>query len=88
MFSVYRDQKAMTTVLHAWERADEAQRQAILRAVHSLDRQLQHAPHEQGESRGGAARIIFCGPLAMIFEVDEAKKLVNVLRAWTVRAAA
>jgi hypothetical protein len=88
MFSVYRDRKAMAIVLRTWEQADEAQRQEILRAVHCLDRQLQHDPHEQGESRGGPTRILFLAPLAVLFEVDEAKKLVNVLRAWVFRAAA
>jgi hypothetical protein len=54
----------------------------IERAARRLDQQLQHAPQEQGESRGDGTRILFDAPLAVLFEVDEPNKLVRVLRSW------
>jgi hypothetical protein len=88
MFSVYRDQSATSSLRQTWLQADEPQRQILLRALHTLDQQLQRAPHKQGESRHDGTRIVFHAPLAVLFEIDEEKKLVRVLRAWAYRAAA
>jgi hypothetical protein len=86
MFSIYRKQSALVPLNEAWAQADANLRDAILQASHSVDQQLQSDPLEQGESRDGRTRILFQAPLAVTFEVDEAKKLVHILRAWTYRA--
>ncbi len=88
MFSVYKPHDALSEVRSAWEHGDEHARARIGAAMLALERRLQHGPAEQGESRGGGARVLFHFPLAIIFEIDEARLLVRVLRAWTFRRAA
>src|SRR5262249_38596563 len=78
MFSIFRSKKALTHLKRAWEQADDRLRQAILDASRRVDDQLHTDPHEQGESRDGATRILFEAPVGVIFEVDEDKKLVRV----------
>lgn len=82
MFNVYRDQAAVRALQQHWDQADEEQRNAMLRALHQLDRQLQNEPGQQGESRNGSTRVVFEAPLALHFDVEEAKQLVRVLRVW------
>ena len=83
MFSIYRSQTALIPLNETWEHADASLREAIVQASRSLDQQLQAAPHEQGESREEGTRILFHAPLAVTYEIDEAKRLVRILRAWT-----
>lgn len=87
MFSIYRNQSALSSVTEAWEEAGADFREAILRASRALDELLQHEPHAQGESREGTVRIVFEAPLAVTFEVDETKRIVRILRAWIPRQA-
>jgi hypothetical protein len=82
MFSIYRDQTAMLPLRQTWEQADESLQAAILHALHQADQQLQNDPAIKGESRHGKTRILLQAPLAQLFEVDEARKLVRILRAW------
>jgi hypothetical protein len=83
MFSIYRSQSALIPLNETWEHADASLREAIVQASRRVDQQLQSDPHEQGESRVDGTRILFQAPLAVTFEVDEPKKLVRILRAWT-----
>ena len=46
-----------------------------------FDRELQSNPHDQGESRPAGTRILFQAPVAVIFEVDEERRMVRILRA-------
>lgn len=85
MFSIYRTEDAMSPVKETWENADLSLRRAILQASRLLDRQLQDAPAEQGESREGGQRILFQAPLAVLFEVDQQRQEVHILRGWTYR---
>ena len=75
----------MDPLKDAWERADDPMREAIMEASRRVDQQLHQEPQEQGESRDDQTRILFQPPLAVLFEVDEAKKLVNIRRAWLYR---
>jgi hypothetical protein len=86
MFSIYRNQSALVPLNEAWAQADAGLREEILQASHRVDQQLQNDPLEQGESRDGQTRILFEAPVAVTFAVDEAKKLVRILRAWTYRS--
>jgi hypothetical protein len=83
MFSIYRSQTALIPLNETWEHADATLREAIVQASRQVDQQLQSDPYEQGESREEGTRILFQAPLAVTFEVDEPKKLVRILRAWT-----
>lgn len=85
MFCVYQNQKAMTLLQQTWEIADDSLRNAIGQAIQHIGRALQNDPHEQGESRLSGTRILFQAPVAVIFEIDEEKKMVRILRAWTYR---
>ena len=85
MFSIFRSQAAMVSLKATWEGAGDALREAIERAARRLDELLQHEPQEQGESREDGTRILFEAPLGVVFEVDEDKKLVRVLRSWAYR---
>jgi hypothetical protein len=86
MFSIYRSQTSLTSLSAFWEQADQPLREAIMRASSEIDRQLQTAPREQGESRDDATRILFQAPLAVLYEVDEARQLVRILRTWAYRS--
>jgi hypothetical protein len=87
MFSIYRNQAALAPLTATWEQADSRLREAILHASRCVDEQLQSEPHEKGESREQGTRILFQAPLAVTFEVDQARKLVRILRAWAYRCA-
>jgi hypothetical protein len=82
MYSIYRSQSAVSQLKAAWNEADDALQQTLLAAMYDLDRRLQTNPREQGESRQGTTRILFLAPLAVVFEVDEEKKMVRMVRAW------
>jgi uncharacterized heparinase superfamily protein len=88
MFSIFRDSTAAASLRDTYEEASEPQRRAILRAISRLERHLRYNPHQQGESRQGQTRILFEAPLAMLFEVDDAQRMVRVLRIWMIRRAA
>jgi hypothetical protein len=62
---------------------DSADRSGITAAVDEVDRLLTSDPENAGESRSETVRILFVAPLGVFFEVDEPKKTVHVLRAWT-----
>ena len=85
MFSIYRDHTAMVSLKQTWESAAAPLREAILEASRLLDQWLHTNPQEQGESRDDNTRILFAAPLAVLFEVDEPKKLVRIVRAWAYR---
>jgi hypothetical protein len=82
MFSIYRHHTAMTPLKETWDQADPLLREAILAASRQLNEQLSRDPLEQGESRDDKTRILFSAPLGVLFEVDEARKLVSIVRAW------
>jgi hypothetical protein len=87
MFNIYRSQDAVTPLRAAWEQADEDLREAILQATHVVNLRLHENPHEDGESRDGQTRILFQAPLGVLYKVNEAKKLVVIVRSWAFRTA-
>jgi hypothetical protein len=87
MFNIYRSEEALAPLSGVWERADAPLREAIMAASRRIDQQLHVDPQEQGESRENQSRILFEAPLGVIYEVDEEKKLVRILRAWMYRCA-
>jgi hypothetical protein len=87
VFSIYRSPAAVSSLSETWAYADDDFRLAILRATHLIDQRLRHDPQRRGESRGQGTRILFQGPLGVLYEVDEEKKLVRILRTWAFRPA-
>jgi hypothetical protein len=88
MFSIYRSEAAVIPLRETWQGADEDLRQAILRATSRINQRLHERPHQQGESRDGRTRILFEAPVGVLFEIDEGRKLVNIVRSWAYRCAA
>jgi hypothetical protein len=88
MFSVFKPQTALAEVHAAWHLADGHARATIELAMLGLERLLQENPHDHGESRGDGTRVLFQHPLAVTVTVDDAQKLVRVLRVWTYRRQA
>ena len=66
-----------------WMDADD--RAAISHAARALDRRLALNPMEQGESRPSALRIAFELPLAVLYEIREDQRIVQVVAVWKVR---
>ncbi len=88
MFSIFRTGEATLPLKHAWEQGGDTFRKAVLKATHAIDKALARDPHEQGESRDGETRILFSAPVGVLFEIDDANRRVNVLRAWAYGGAA
>jgi hypothetical protein len=88
MFSIYRSEAAVIPLRETWQGADEDLRQAILLATHRINQRLHERPHKQGESRDGRTRVLFEAPVGVLFEIDEDRKLVNIVRSWAYRCAA
>jgi hypothetical protein len=88
MFSVFKPESAMGDLLSAWKEGDGYTRAAIELAMLGLERRLQENPHEHGESRGEGTRVLFLHPLAITVEVDDARRMVRLVRAWTFRRQA
>ncbi|MGH7169627.1 MAG: hypothetical protein ACRELF_03835 [Gemmataceae bacterium] len=61
---------------------DSNKRDSITKAAHRIDRQLQQAPEQLGESRPQDCRIHFEAPLAVLFRVLVSSQLVEVVHIW------
>jgi hypothetical protein len=83
MFSIYRSQEALTSLRQTWENGDAAFRDRIVQATLDMDQLLSKEPSEQGEAREGRARVLLHAPVGILFEVDDDRKLVRILRTWT-----
>jgi len=86
MYCVYRDGQVMSSLRPLWEQAEESLRSAIGLALQRIDHELRTEPRRKGESRPDGVRILFAAPLAVLFTVDEEKKLVRVQRVWVFAA--
>lgn len=54
-------------------------RRAVTEAANSIDGLLRADPLGRGESRSGTTRILIVLPLAVVYEVDQDDRLVQVL---------
>lgn len=87
MFEVEWLEAAADELATIWTDADSADRQAITSATHSIDQELQAAPHTKGESRPNGRRICFAPPLGVTFRADRKNKLVTVVHVWRFRTS-
>jgi hypothetical protein len=60
-------------------------RGSITAAAREIEQRLQAAPENEGESRPDDRRILFAPPLAVLFRVYPARRLVHVLGVWMFR---
>lgn len=63
-----------------WNSAPD--RSDIAAAANNIDAALARDPLTLGESRGGRTRIAFLTPLAVLFDVDTAARMVTVWDLW------
>lgn len=61
---------------------DSNKRDAVTKAAHRIDQQLQQSPEQLGESRTRDCRIYFDSPLAILFRVRDSSQLVEVIHIW------
>ncbi len=54
-------------------------RRAVTAAADTLDAALRADPCQHGESRGAASRVVIVPPLAVVYEVFEADRTVEIL---------
>ncbi len=59
--------RAKDELADVWLRASD--KSTVTRAAHQLEVQLRRDPYGIGESRSGAVRYVFEGPLAMLVEI-------------------
>ncbi len=80
MFTVRWEKEVLDELARLWPNADSAQRQAITSATHAIDQVLRVNPSNKGESRSSGRRITFAPPLAVVFRVNAAQKIVSILQ--------
>ena len=85
MFRVEWLQEAVGELAELWIAADSPGRQAITKATHALDQELQTDPFRASESRDADVRIAFSIPLAILFEADLEERIVWILHVWSFR---
>jgi hypothetical protein len=85
MFRVEWIQDALNELTEIWLQADAALRQAVSRAAHTMDQQLQADPYQFSESRSDYDRILFVYPLGAQIEIDAERGVVWVLNVWRFR---
>jgi hypothetical protein len=61
---------------------DSNKRDAVTKAAHRTDQQLQRAPEQLGESRPTDCRIFFDSPLGILFRVILNARTVEVVHIW------
>ena len=85
-FAVEWQPEAEDQLAALWASATD--RDLVTAAARQIDRILGHDPASAGESRGGAERILFHDPLAVLFRVDEPARRVQVTSVgWSGRPA-
>lgn len=81
-FTVVWDEAAEAELAAAWLTSPD--KQAVTRAVNTLERRLQVDPANEGESRSGGIRVAFEGPVGLNFQVVVGG-VVRVVRFWACR---
>ena len=61
---------------------DASDKMAVTTAANAMDRELERDPFSLSESRAGARRIMVIAPLAILFDVDQTQRSVNVRCVW------
>jgi len=78
-YTVTWKQSAADQLAEIWMSVSD--RRAVTAAADSLDAALRADPCRHGESRGGTSRLVIVPPLAVVYDVSEADRLVEILSA-------
>jgi hypothetical protein len=84
-FTVVWKPSALNDLASLWAAAAPGERKTITDAADRIDGELLNDPAAQGESRPGDRRILFALPLAIVFDVNEPDRIVNILSVHRVR---
>lgn len=84
-YTVTWKQSAADRLAEIWLSARD--RPAVTQAANRLDAALRIDPCRHGESRGGTSRVVILSPLAVVYEVLEADRLVEILSVRYTEAA-
>ena len=76
-YAVTWKQSAADRLAEVWMSARD--RAAVTSAADTLDAALRADPHQHGESRGGTTRLVVVPPLAVVYEVFETDRRVEIL---------
>jgi hypothetical protein len=64
---------------------DALRRRELSDAANAIDLRLGSSPLDEGESREEGRRILLVAPLAVVFEVFPADRVVRILHVWRFR---
>ena len=82
-YSVIWMPSALADLAEIWTNSNR--RHAVTSASTRIDQQLANAPMDVGESREGSIRVFIQFPLGVLYEVDEASRLVVIRAVWNIR---
>jgi plasmid stabilization system protein ParE len=85
MFAVKWRKQALAQLADLWNAA--ADRNAIAAASDVVDEMLRRAPLIHGESREGTKRLLYEGPLGVLYRVNNATRRVIVISVAPARRA-
>jgi hypothetical protein len=75
--------RALNELTTLWTNADSTLRRAITSAADEIDRRLKDNPDSEGESRADGERILFAGPLGILYHVKQGAVLI--FHVWDAR---
>jgi hypothetical protein len=81
-YTVVWIKSALDELAELWNNASD--RQAVTDAANSIDSILKSNPVDYSESREENLRILFVPPLAALFEISDADRMITVRGVWRI----
>jgi hypothetical protein len=79
-YTVVWKKKALDRLAEIWLAASD--QSDVSDAANGIDQHLANDPWTHGESRDQDVRVFFVPPLAVLYSISDADRLVEVLRVW------
>jgi hypothetical protein len=79
-YTVVWKKRALDRLAEMWLAASD--KNDVTDAANQIDQLLAFEPWEHGESREKDVRVFFVPPLAVLYSISDADRLVEVLRVW------
>lgn len=83
-YAVNWNHTTLANLADIWTNADDPE--AVTTAADRIDKLLESAPNEHGESREGFTRVLIYLPLEIEYDVDEKHHAVQVNAVWQIRS--